>query len=88
MLLPIGATDCLINAHDSIAANVAFGCPGASQADIEEACKQANAHDFIMEFTEGYQTPLGEKTALSGGQKQRIAIARALVRKPKASIDR
>ena len=47
--------------------------PGASQEQIEEAAKMANAHDFIIEFPEGYATPVSG-TALSGGQKQRIAI--------------
>jgi ATP-binding cassette, subfamily B (MDR/TAP), member 1 len=59
----------------SIAENVAFGCPGATQEQIEEACRQANAHDFIMQTSEGYQTNVGDRGAqLSGGQKQRIAI--------------
>ncbi|HTX92790.1 MAG TPA: ABC transporter ATP-binding protein [Anaerolineales bacterium] len=63
--------------------NIAFGKPDATQADIEAAAKAAAAHDFIMEFPDGYDTRVGERgTTLSGGQKQRIAIARALLLDP------
>ena len=63
--------------------NIAFGKPDATQADIEAAAKAAAAHDFIMEFPDGYGTRVGERgTTLSGGQKQRIAIARALLLNP------
>jgi ATP-binding cassette subfamily B protein len=63
--------------------NIAFGKPDATQADIEAAAKAAAAHDFIMEFPDGYDTRVGERgTTLSGGQKQRIAIARALLLNP------
>jgi len=67
----------------SIAENIAMGLQGeASKSQIEEAAKQALAHDFINELPEGYATACGEKGAsLSGGQKQRLAIARALCRK-------
>ncbi|MGB3446001.1 MAG: ABC transporter ATP-binding protein [Xanthobacteraceae bacterium] len=61
--------------------NIAFGKPGASDDDIVAAAKAACAHDFIMGFPKGYDTPVGEHgTQLSGGQRQRIAIARALVK--------
>src|SRR6056300_883214 len=67
----------------SIADNIANGKPGASRQEIEEAGKMANAHNFIMEFPEGYDTQVGEKGGqLSGGQKQRVAIARAMIKNP------
>ncbi|MBU0936244.1 MAG: ABC transporter ATP-binding protein/permease [Spirochaetes bacterium] len=67
----------------SIAENIAFGKPDASQAEIEEAAKAAQAHDFILDFSEGYATLVGERgVTLSGGQKQRIAIARAFIADP------
>lgn len=68
----------------SINENIAYGCPDATQEQIEEAAKMANAHDFIMSFPNGYNTQVGDKGAqLSGGQKQRIAIARVLIKNPK-----
>jgi ATP-binding cassette subfamily B protein len=61
--------------------NIAFGRPGASEADIVAAAKAAHAHDFILGFPQGYDTPVGEHgLKLSGGERQRIAIARALIR--------
>lgn len=65
----------------TIAENIGFGKPGATQEEIEEAAKAANAHDFIIQFPEGYETKVGERGShLSGGQRQRIAIARAILR--------
>jgi len=61
--------------------NIAYGRPGASQAAVEAAARDANAHEFISGFERGYQTEIGERgLKLSGGQKQRIAIARALLK--------
>ena len=63
--------------------NIAFGRPDATQEEIEAAAKAAAAHDFILSFPQGYDTPVGERGAtLSGGQKQRVAIARALLMDP------
>lgn len=72
----------------TVAENIKFGMPEATQADIEEAAKSANAHDFIMKFPDGYNTMVGSSSSsqISGGQKQRIAIARALLRKPKVLL--
>ncbi|MCB1384694.1 MAG: ABC transporter ATP-binding protein [Nitratireductor sp.] len=65
----------------SVADNILFGRPGASRDAIEEAARQAQAHDFIMAMPQGYDTPVGEMGAnFSGGQKQRISIARAILR--------
>ena len=67
--------------RDTIRANIAFGKEGATEAAIIEAAKAACAHEFIMGFPLGYDTPVGEHGAqLSGGQRQRIAVARALIK--------
>lgn len=68
----------------TIGKNIAFGLPGCTQEQIEEAAKQANAHDFIMQLPGQYDTDVGDKgSQLSGGQKQRVAIARVLIGDPK-----
>lgn len=67
----------------TIAENIAYGKSGATVAEIEHAARQANAHEFISGFPEGYQTVVGERgVKLSGGQRQRVAIARAVLRDP------
>jgi len=67
--------------RDTIRENIAFGKPGASEDEIVAAAKAAYAHDFIMTFPRGYDTPVGEHgLQLSGGQRQRVAIARALIK--------
>jgi subfamily B ATP-binding cassette protein MsbA len=69
--------------HDSIEYNIAYGKPGATQAEIERAARQAQAHDFIAALPEGYATSVGERgVKLSGGQAQRLAIARAFLKDP------
>ncbi len=66
---------------ESIASNIAYGSPGASQADIEAAARAAHAHEFIVTLPERYNTWIGERgQRLSGGQRQRLAIARALLK--------
>jgi len=67
--------------NDTIAENIAYGQNGLDMEGVEAAAKRANAHDFIMEMPQGYQTRVGERGGrLSGGQKQRLAIARAIYR--------
>ncbi len=67
--------------------NIAYGRAGATQAQIEEAARKANAYDFIMALPNGFDTLVGERGArLSGGQKQRIAIARVFLRNPSILI--
>ncbi|MGY4480866.1 ABC-type multidrug transport system fused ATPase/permease subunit [Bradyrhizobium sp. LM3.2] len=67
--------------RDTIRSNIAFGRSGATEEQIIDAAKAACAHDFIMSFPLGYDTPVGEHgTQLSGGQRQRIAVARALIK--------
>ena len=69
--------------NDTIAYNIAYGRPGASEADIQSAARAAQMDQFIAHLPEGYQTQVGERgLKLSGGEKQRVAIARTLLKKP------
>lgn len=71
----------------TIAENLRWGNPNATDAQLESACKTAQAHDFIMGFADGYQTELGQGGVnVSGGQKQRISIARTLLKEPRIII--
>jgi subfamily B ATP-binding cassette protein MsbA len=67
--------------HAKVWENIAYGKPTATPAEIRRAAKLANAHEFIMEMPDGYDTMVGQRgVTLSGGQRQRIAIARAVIR--------
>jgi ATP-binding cassette, subfamily B, bacterial len=66
--------------HRSLSENIAYGRPDATQDEIEDAARQAFAHDFIVNFPQGYDTLVGERgVKLSGGERQRVAIARAIL---------
>jgi ATP-binding cassette subfamily B protein len=70
--------------NDTIYYNIAYGRPGASPAEIEDAARHARIHDFIMASPDGYQTMVGERgLKLSGGEKQRVAIARTILKRPR-----
>ena len=73
--------------NDTIKSNISLGKPDATDEEIIEACKVANAHNFIMESPEGYDTNIGDRGAkLSGGQRQRLSIARAVLKNPEFLI--
>jgi ABC-type transport system involved in Fe-S cluster assembly fused permease/ATPase subunit len=73
--------------NDTIRYNIAYGRPGASAAEIEEAAKLAQVHDFVLRLPDGYETRVGERgLKLSGGEKQRVAIARTILKNPRILI--
>ena len=73
--------------NDTVYNNIAFGVENATQEQVEQAAKIANAHDFIMEMEDGYNTNIGDRGCrLSGGQRQRISIARAVLKNPPVLI--
>jgi len=73
--------------NDSIYYNIAYGRPGASRAEIEEAARLARIHDFVAALPDGYGTLVGERgLKLSGGEKQRVAIARVILKAPKILV--
>ncbi len=73
--------------NDTIYYNIAYGAPGASPGEIENAAKLARIHDFIMALPDGYQSMVGERgLKLSGGEKQRVAIARTILKNPRILV--
>ncbi len=73
--------------NDTVEYNIAYGKPGATHAEVEEAARSARIHDFIASTPQGYQTMVGERgLKLSGGEKQRVAIARTLLKNPPVVI--
>ncbi len=73
--------------HDTIAANLRYAKPHASQGELEEAARAANIHDFVASLSDGYETVVGERGyRLSGGEKQRVALARVILKDPQILI--
>lgn len=73
--------------HDTLRSNLRYAKPDASEAELEQACRAANIHDFIDSLPEGYDTVVGERGyRLSGGEKQRVAIARVILKDPQVLI--
>ena len=73
--------------NDSIFYNIAYGCPGATRQEVEEAAKLARVHDFIADLPQGYDTRVGERgLKLSGGERQRVSIARTILKDPKIML--
>ena len=73
--------------NDTIRYNIAYGRPGATDEEVEQAARHAQVHDFVMKLPEGYKTCVGERgLKLSGGEKQRVAIARTILKNPRVLI--
>ena len=73
--------------NDTIRYNIAYGRPGASQEEIEQAARHAHIHDFVAKLPDGYDTSVGERgLKLSGGEKQRVAIARVILKAPRVVV--
>ena len=73
--------------HDTVRTNLLYAKPGATQAELESACRTANIHDFISQLNDGYDTVVGERGyRLSGGEKQRIALARVILKDPRILV--